>query len=386
MLLSILLLLSERLSLKRVWLSATALGISILSKEITIFLVPVLMYLVFFQADRSHRWLAIVGWTAIVSSIVSLYVLLAILKGELFPTGTLLGGATPHVSLLGTLHWQASRAKDGGILDLHSQFWYNTSRWIQDDPMLVVIGSLCTFISVLVMKWHRLVGIMGAASLSLWAFLGRGGVVVGFYLIPLLPLLALNVGLVFGLATDRLKSYLKSALGSPGSVVGRTLELILIALCMVGISMGYFTSDLQGTPTLLWTSSQADAQIQAIAWVRKHVPLDSRIVIDEYMWVELQDSPSFTHHYYWKVDTDPAILVNVFHCDWRNVDYIVTTPQMLSDIQYFDLKVVGAALAHSRLLAHFDTGGWPLDVRQVINKGKAKGGLACSPSDANPIS
>ena len=36
------------------------------------------------------------------------------------------------------------------------------------------------------------------ASLSLWAFLGRGGEVIGFYLVPLIPLLALNVGLLFG--------------------------------------------------------------------------------------------------------------------------------------------------------------------------------------------
>lgn len=55
MLLSILLLVSRNLSLKRVWLSASALGISILSKELTIFLVPVLAYLVYIRANKSHR-------------------------------------------------------------------------------------------------------------------------------------------------------------------------------------------------------------------------------------------------------------------------------------------------------------------------------------------
>ncbi|MDB5058640.1 MAG: hypothetical protein JWO59_2112, partial [Chloroflexi bacterium] len=47
MLLSIVLLLSPRLTLRKVWLSATALAVSVLSKELTIFLVPVLAYLVF---------------------------------------------------------------------------------------------------------------------------------------------------------------------------------------------------------------------------------------------------------------------------------------------------------------------------------------------------
>src|SRR5207248_1185690 len=100
MLLSILLLVSKRLSLNRVWLSATAFGISILSKELTVFLVPALAVLVAVRTDRSHRWFATIGWITLVSAIVSFYVLMATLKGELFPTGTLLGGIAPHVSLL----------------------------------------------------------------------------------------------------------------------------------------------------------------------------------------------------------------------------------------------------------------------------------------------
>src|SRR6266487_5597724 len=175
MLLSILLLVSKRLSLNRVWLSATALGISILSKELTVFLVPALAFLVAVRTDRSHRWFATIGWITLVSAIVSFYVLMATLKGELFPTGTLLGGIAPHVSLLGTLHEQAARGKDGGLLDLHSGFWYLARVWAQDDPLLVVVGSFCAIVSVLAMKKQRLVGMMGAATLSLWAFLGRGG-------------------------------------------------------------------------------------------------------------------------------------------------------------------------------------------------------------------
>ncbi len=58
MLLSILLLVSQRLSLKRVWLSATALGISVLSKELTIFLIPALAYLVYVGnfSPPAHCW------------------------------------------------------------------------------------------------------------------------------------------------------------------------------------------------------------------------------------------------------------------------------------------------------------------------------------------
>src|SRR5262249_28390689 len=146
-LLSILLLVSGRLSLRRTWLSALALSISILSKEVTVFLLPVMAYLVFFRTDKARRWLAATGWVALVAALVSLYPLMAVLKNELFPTGTLLGGTAPHVSLLATLQFQALRGKDGGVLSFSSSFWQQTRSWVHDYPVLVVAGSLSAILS-----------------------------------------------------------------------------------------------------------------------------------------------------------------------------------------------------------------------------------------------
>jgi hypothetical protein len=36
-------------------------------------------------------------------------------------------------------------------------------------------------------------------------------------------------------------------------------------------------------------------------------------------------------HGYWKVKQDPEIRVDVFANDWRYVDYVIATSQMLSD-------------------------------------------------------
>jgi hypothetical protein len=364
MLLSILLLVSRRLSLKRVWLSATALGISILSKEPTIFLVPVLAYLVFYRTDKSHRWFATIGWIALVCSIVSLYILMAILKGELFPTGTLLGGTAPHVSLLGTLQFQASRGKDGGLLDFHSGFWQLTKVWAQDDPMLVVGGSLCAILSVLMIKTQRLVGIIGLTTLSLYAFLGRGGEVIGFYLVPLLPLLALNIGLVLGFIVKRLTTLL---VGSTGITIARIIEMVLVGLCLISILAGYTSPGLgfKDNSFILWNSSQADAQNQAAQWIENHLPVSSHMIIDESMWTDLYDNGYRFADYYWKVQEDPAIRDKIYHNNWRNFDYVVTTTQMLTDMKNQNMVLVEAALAHSTLLAHFDTGGWPIEIRKV---------------------
>ena len=375
MLLSILLLLSERLSLKRIWLSAVALSLSILSKELTVFLVPVLTYLVFVRADKSHRWFATIGWIALVGCLVSLYLLMATLNNELFPTGTLLGGTSQHVSLLGTLQYQASRGRDGGLFSLHSGFWMRVQVWVQDDPVLVVIGSLCAGLSVLAIKKHRLIGLMGVVTLSIWAFLARGGEIINFYLVPLIPLLALNVGLFLGLIAETLRP-LVEAIAGKRSKVSQIVEHSLIILCLVGIvfsspgpsmGAGYGSSDLgdRNNPFLFWNGTQADAQIQATQWIENNLPPSSRMIIDMSMWTDLYDSDYKFVHYYWKVELDPAIRDTLFHDDWRNFDYVATTPQMLTDMQREHMKLVQAVVFHSTPIAHFDTGGWRVEIRKV---------------------
>ena len=155
MLLSISFLSRRSVFLKHVWLSAITLAISVLSKEVTAFIIPVMAYFVFLRVSRSQRWIAVVGWVVIVSAMISLYPLLAILKGELFPTGTLLGGTAPHVSLIGELLYQAGRGKDGGIFNFHSFFWTETIKWMYDDPVLVIGGSVGAILAVLMMKRYR---------------------------------------------------------------------------------------------------------------------------------------------------------------------------------------------------------------------------------------
>ncbi len=384
MLLSIMLLVSKRLSLKRVWLSAVALGLSILSKENISFLMPVLVYLVYFLTDKSHRWFAVVGWTAIVCSIVSLYVLVAVLKGELFPSGTLLGGTSPHVSLLYSLLWQAGRQRDGGVLDLSSQFWHTTNMWAQAEPLLVIGGSFLAILSILMINKHRLIGLMGIATLSLYAFLARGGITLGFYLAPSLPLLALNVALMLGLAANYGKTFLKKY-KSIGLMAARGLQMIMVGLCLAGIVAGYSSPNLgfKWNPFLLWNaSSDVVAQRVALNWITKNISSCSSMIIDPYMWTDLHDVPNSTESYtlahsYWQVALDPAITDGVFHDDWRNIDYVITTPGLLSDTTSYQLQLVKEALVHSTPIARFDTSGWPIVVRQV-NNGKVKRDLGCS--------
>jgi len=387
MLLAIMLLVSGRFSLKKVWASAAALGISILSKELTVFLIPVLAYLVYYRAHRSQRGFATIGWTAITSSIVSVYALMAVLKGELLPlVPTLpahasalqrllarLGGTHAHVSLLGTLHYQGTRNPDAGIRDLHSAFWgLVLGDWSHQEPLLVIGGSVAAALCILLIKWQRLAGLMGLLTLALWAFLGRGGVTLGFYLVTLLPLLALNIALVLGFVAKGLAALL-ARFHRPGLVIGGGVQAALAVGCLCALALGYRSPGLnfQSDPTQLWTSTQSEAQIQAVAWIKAHIPSNKSLMIDESMWTALHDDPHGGPIYpradwYWKFDYDPAIGGTVYHNNWRNVDYVIATDQMLGDIGIVKQRLTTAIMAHTTPVVRFDTGGWPVEILRVV--------------------
>jgi hypothetical protein len=99
------------------------------------------------------------------------------------------------------------------------------------------------------------------------------------------------------------------------------------------------------------------------------VPRDSHIVIDNYMWYDLHEPsagrPFPDAIYYWNVGFNPTIRKQVFDDNWRDVDYVITTPQMIHDTKLQVFPVVTPALEHSESVRQFDTGGWTVDVRKV---------------------
>ncbi len=393
MLLSLLLLLAKRLSLNHIWISAVAFAIAVLSKENAILLAPVLGYLVYYRSHPSHRWFATIGWLAVVTSITSMYVLMAALKGELFPSGTLLGGSNDHVSLLGSVTWQAAREHDGGLFDLHSQFWNTMHTWSSAEPTLVIGGLICAFLSILLIKRHRLIGLMGFATLSLWLFLIRGSLVLDFYLAPELPFMALNITLFMGALANDIRSGVLNI-----KQVGRwrtffanliftVIHIALIVSCIVGMQQAYSSSilGLEHNPQALWQSSEAtETQREVLQWIQTHIPQCSSLIIDPAMWTDLHDPPTGNSfklaHNYWQVQLDPAIKNKIFHDDWRNVDYIVATPGLLFDVYHYQLTLVQDALHHATPIQSFqapDWKDWKIFIYQV-HTGPAKASPRCA--------
>jgi hypothetical protein len=329
----------------------------VLSKEVALAAIPAFAVLVARQSPMSSRLFAVTGWLSLLLFSCSLYVLMALLKGEFFPAGTMLGGHHRHVSLLCSLEWQTSRRP----FDASSAFSFVARGWAHTEPLLVVGGTAAAAVAVIVFRRRRVLSMVGWTVLSLWIFLGRGGVVLAFYLVPLLPLLALSIALVLDEATTFVRQRAPARLAGPAVAC---VVAAATAACGVFVIAGYERSD-RG----LWTRHPVDGQLDAARWVQDHLPAASRLVIDQYMWRDLHGagrSPWFpVADYYWKVGDDPAIRRGVFHDDWRTVDYVVSTPQLIDDTRHNGFPVVSDALEHSVPIAVFDSGGWDVAVRRV---------------------
>jgi endoglucanase len=201
-------------------------------------------------------------------------------------------------------------------------------------------------------------------GLSFWIFLGRGGIVIEFYITPLIPIMALCIGVVLGGFFIMLTRQIK----------GANLDF-LFKLATLLIVVLYFeynqTNHAYGqhnTGHFLFESNQTAAQIQAVEWIRTYLNPDDIIVIDNYSFLELRipkdpDSVVFPNaHWYWKVDQDPEIKVGVMKNSAELIDAIAATPQMRQDLSSGSSPLTSEALGSSKLVKSFNTYGWGVEI------------------------
>jgi endo-1,4-beta-D-glucanase Y/4-amino-4-deoxy-L-arabinose transferase-like glycosyltransferase len=363
LLLSYLLVLGNGKKLRQYILSAILFGIAVLSKESAIFFLPVFLFVLYVNAHKHHRIFAITKWLSISLSIISLYFLYALVKGELFPTGTLLGGIKPHVSLLDTFHYQVSR-KGGFFLSSSSAFMQNFREWLHGgyfipvpDPAIMIGGIIGTVILFLLSLRKRNLLFAVLPSVVYWLFLIRGGEIIGFYIIPLIPFLALNIGLSISTLADLFFERFLPTLTKP----------LLACLLLIPFVVVYLHI------TTIYKEDQTTSQMKALAWVSTHVPKNATLIMDNYAYIEFHDISSANDfptlpqraEYYWKADKDPDVRIKVLHNNWKNVDYILSTPQVQYDAENAGLDFVKAAYDNSVDLASFKS-GWNVDVRKTV--------------------
>ncbi|MEV6946976.1 glycosyltransferase family 39 protein [Streptomyces sp. NPDC051172] len=332
-LLSLYLLLGSELRVRHALGAGAALGVALITKENALFFVPSLVYLLQRRVKGStQRRFATSLWPFAMATPVGAYVLYAVLKNELLPTGFDFDLSNPpadHVSLLYTLWWQLNR-NQGSPLSSGS-FLYTS--WIPKDGLFLLLGL---FAMVAALYWgftdrQKNIGflVVGTMALAYAFYLVRGSVLLDFYIAPMIPLLAMSIGMVGDRLLDRLRPRLRIAVLA---TAGAMLLLIPATHYLLTVNTeGHVAIADQYQPRLNLTRMQE----QQVAWIRKNVPANARIIMDDDLWSDLHDVRPFYPfaHSHWNASSDPDVRDKLFGKNWQNVDYIIMSNKMLQSME-----------------------------------------------------
>ena len=361
LLLSLYLLVAGDSRLRNTVFAAVALAIAILSRESFILFLPALLYAVWLHSTTFQRKFALVVFAYITLSLASFFVLLALLKGELLPTGMLPGDNHVHPSLLSTLLAQITQPAQDANLSLSWATWTSI-----DSPFMY--ASMAALVINLVMGWkNRLQWILAFLAISYWLFLLHGGTVYPFYIVPLLPLMALNIAVA-------LNAPLKWLTKLKGFDLARALLLFMIIGALVPYNLQFAAPSFSLHPVT--------AQTNALFWIRDNVPHNAVVITDSTFYTDLHQAGGEgvangatypNAHIYWNVALDPQVHGSLLHENWDAIDYIVVDARMLREIKTLDgsMLLLNRALHHAILRVEFrsDNGGQSevIQVYQVIH-------------------
>ena len=376
-LLSLYLATSDRRQVLMPLFSGLALGIGVLTKENAIFFIPSIAYLIYrnVRPRRSYRF-GLGFWAFTLFAFVSFYLLYATLKNELLPSHLdfdLNNPPADHVSLLYEMWYQVHRSQ-GSIFDTHSLFWqFSLGTWLPKDTFILMVGSIATLINLYV-GWRnrsRDPGMLVVAGLGAgYAFyLLRGSVMLVFYVVPLVPFYAMNIGILASRLLDRVAGSSETSLRSAAAQAALVATWFTVLLLPFGGY--YFVHDAAGkvVPHDLYKLPQTFMEAEQLAFVRQNIPPTANVIIDDELWVDLHDvRPYYVNaHSHWKAASDPAIRDKLFQQNWQNIDYIVMSNKMLKAMQQNGPGegYILEALSHAKEIWVLQGGDVKLEVYQV---------------------
>jgi 4-amino-4-deoxy-L-arabinose transferase-like glycosyltransferase len=357
LLLSLCLITTGKSRLQTFVLAAVALGIAILTEEVFLCFLPVMLYAVWLYATPFQRKFSLLTFLYIVLVIASIYVLLALLKGELFPPGLLPGDKGPHVSLIGAIlqKWQVPLVV--------GQFTESWNTWLQAAWLFLTAGIVAIFINILggIANRFQLLAALLAATYCVVLLSSRS--VYPFSIVPLLPFLALNIAVA-----------LNTPLRWLTKKIGFDLARALLWFILIG---ALIPASIQQAMPLL-AQNAAVPQQQSMLWIRDNATHNAVIISPSYLYSDLREqggtglggSASFPKAYiYSDILSDSQIVNKQLNGDWQKINFLVVDASMLREIrdggQYAFLD---QALHHAILRVSFgsDKDGTQMQIYQVM--------------------
>lgn len=308
-LLSFLTLLKNPHKLKHLFFSSLFLSIAILTKETLLFLLPPYLYAVYRQNQNNpHKnYGLLLNFTTIIF-LLSFFPLLAMLKGEFL--------AHPNqVSFLETILFQASRGSGIAFWQAGSHFREMLSVWLTIDPILLLLGT-GSILLIPILKLSYLKKLTTYFLIFFIFFLIRGGQIYEFYIIPAIPLFAINIAVLINYFNKISRSQVLP-------------YLLLLAIGFYVYSQSFYPFTSQAT------KPQKDSIDELIA-----LPADSAIVANNYAFLDVTLRSNNLIHWYQKIESDPSIQIDV-----GTVTHILTDVQFEAELSSGQLPFLSSTLA-----------------------------------------
>lgn len=344
---------SPRHRLSAMFGAAACFGIAVLTKETMLLLVPMVAWLVWCKTVPATRRYALAVFGAVSVLVVSTYVVMAVIRGELVP-------GPGHVSLWDGIKFQLWQRESGGALgDPGSLKRHTIDEWLRLDPVLPLLTAPIALAALLIERLRP----YAAGLLILVVMVVRPGYLPVPFVIATLPLTAM---LAAGLAQEAV-SRLKRSGPQPVRTGGwrRTASGLAAAF---GVSM-VVALWLPGHGQVLASNDDASLQ-RAQQWISQNVSKKDRLIVDDALWVDLLREGRDRHNVVWsyKVDTDEQVQ-KLAPAGWADYDWVVSTPSMRANMP--DQGVLTDAIAHAQPVATFGDGGKKVDVLRVDDGAQA---------------
>ena len=256
-----------------------------------------------------------------------------------------MGNSTPHVSLLSTLQEQFNRGSIYLFWDKRSDFYISLIAWISRDFLTITLGAVATVLGIIISIKEKVLRTPAFLATLFWIFLMRGKLVIDFYIVPLIPLLALNIGILIDFVVKKLSfrkqvPYYLLALGA----------VFLISVYLLTHPIGQYTKD------------ETAPQVKAIKWVKENIPEGSIIAIDNSIYIDLHEKRFPNDKIFpkaewaFKIELDENVRRKSIGGNWRKIQYLVIGHEILEHISADKFHLLKRAMDNAYLIADWKKG------------------------------